>query len=76
MANKLPQELLDGVMQLPLAERAALAAALIESLDDVVDEDAEAAWSVEIERRLREIEAGAVRTVPWSEARRLIASDG
>ncbi len=59
-------------MRLPDEQRAALAAALIESLDQNVDEDAEAAWSVEIARRLGEVERGQVRTIPWPEARRMI----
>ena len=78
MTSNLPQDLLDGVMRLPDAERAALAAALIESLDEAVDvdEDVEASWSAEIARRLRAVDDGSVTTIPWPEARRLIASDG
>ena len=48
MPRDLSQELLNDAMRLPDEQRAALAAALIESLDQGVDEDAEAAWSVEI----------------------------
>jgi len=35
-------------------------------------EDVEAAWSEEIQRRLAEVDAGEVKTIPWSEARRRI----
>ena len=45
---------------------------LIDSLDDEVDEDAEQAWSVEIARRLDELNSGSATTVPWSQARRRI----
>jgi len=45
---------------------------LIASLDDVIDEDAEAAWQAVIERRISEIESGAVKMVSWVEARNRI----
>jgi putative addiction module component (TIGR02574 family) len=75
MRNDLSQELLNDAMRLPDAQRAALAAALIESLDNDVDAGAEAAWSTEIARRLREVESGQVKTIPWQKARRMIAAD-
>ncbi len=48
MPDDLSEQLLNDAMRLPDEQRAALAAALIESLNQGVDEDAEAAWSVEI----------------------------
>jgi putative addiction module component (TIGR02574 family) len=63
-------DLLRQALQLSPEERAALAATLIESLDQEVDEDAEAAWEAEIRRRLGELDSGTVKTIPWSEARR------
>jgi putative addiction module component (TIGR02574 family) len=66
--------LLEAALRLPAEARAAMAATLLESLDDEVDPDAEAAWAVEIERRLREYREGKARSVPWSEARRRILS--
>jgi putative addiction module component (TIGR02574 family) len=65
-----PAELLREAMELPPEARAALAGSLIDSLDDRVDEDAEAAWDAEIARRIREIDEGKVKLVPWAEARR------
>ena len=59
-------------MRLPDEQLAALAAALIESLDQNVDE---AAWSVEIARRLGELERGQVRTIAWPGARRMILAE-
>jgi Putative addiction module component len=47
----------------------------IKRLDRDEDEDAEAAWSVEIARRLRDVESGRVKTIPWPQARQLIAAD-
>ena len=67
-----PTDLLKEALKLPPEARAALAGCLLESLDQEVDEDAEAAWQVEIDRRLREIDSGKVKPIPWSEARRKI----
>lgn len=66
------EKLLTDALKLPSQARAALAAQLIESLDQKVDEDAEAAWSAEIARRVKELESGKIKTVPWSKARRQI----
>jgi hypothetical protein len=41
-------KLLEKALKLPAEARAALAGSLIESLDETVDEDAEAAWAEEI----------------------------
>jgi putative addiction module component (TIGR02574 family) len=67
-------ELLEAALKLPVEARAAMAATLMESLDEEVDADAEAAWSVEIARRLEAHRDGKARSVPWSEARRRILS--
>jgi putative addiction module component (TIGR02574 family) len=75
MPNDLSQKLPNDAMRLPDEQRAALAAALIESLDQSVDEDAEAAWSVEIARRLQEVESGHAKTIPWPQARQMIAAN-
>ena len=61
---------MEEALRLSDEERAALAGALIQSLDSEVDADAEAAWSAEIRRRLERVDAGAARTIPWAEARR------
>ncbi|MBK8977234.1 MAG: addiction module protein [Planctomycetes bacterium] len=62
------KDLLQCALELPPEARAALAGSLLESLEEHTDADAEAVWSVEIDRRLREIDAGTVKPVPWSEA--------
>jgi hypothetical protein len=67
-----PKRVFEDALRLPKEARAALAAELIATLDDEVDPDAEALWSEEIRRRLDEVDSGAVRPVPWSEARRRI----
>lgn len=37
--------------------------------DGISDQDIEAAWSKEIERRLAEIDGGSVELIPWEEVR-------
>ena len=61
-------------LELPPEARAALAGSLLNSLDEEVDEDAEALWEVEILHRIKDIDKGAVKTVPWAVAKQRIAS--
>jgi len=63
---------MEEALLLPPADRADLAAGLIESLDDSVDPDAERAWDTEIANRIGELDCGAVTAVPWAQARRRI----
>jgi putative addiction module component (TIGR02574 family) len=65
-------QLLEKALRLAEKERAELAARLLESLDDVADEDASEAWDEEIRRRIQEIDSGQVKPIPWSEARKQI----
>jgi putative addiction module component (TIGR02574 family) len=67
-----PAKLLEEALKLSPEARAALAAFLLESLDNGVDEDVEAAWAAEIAKRIQELDSGAVEPVPWAEARRAI----
>lgn len=62
-------DLLREALELPIDERAKLAAEIIESLDGPFDEDAEQAWDAEIDRRLAEIADGTAKKIPWSEVR-------
>jgi len=63
MATELEQ-LKDDLLMLPPESRASLAHALIESLDEIVDQDAESLWMVEIRRRDAEIRAGTANLKP------------
>ena len=56
------RKLLQDAMELPLPERAELAADLLASLDGEPDADVEAAWAAEVERRARE---SPDNDVPW-----------
>ena len=42
---------------------------LIETLDTESEEGVEDAWRVEIERRMAELDSGAVETIPWEQLR-------
>jgi len=55
-----------AALSLPEAERAELAARLLDSLDGPPDDDAGEAWKAEIARRAAD--RGAA-TVPWAEVR-------
>jgi putative addiction module component (TIGR02574 family) len=68
------ENVLAAALRLPATARAAVVAELIDSLDDAEPAEAgvEEAWSVEAQRRLAEIDAGAVTPIPWSEARQRI----
>jgi len=68
-------EILKEALALPAEVRAALADSLLDSLDAEVDEDAEAAWQIEIQRRVAQLESKAVIPIPWAEVRsRLMAT--
>jgi putative addiction module component (TIGR02574 family) len=51
-------------------DRATLAGLLIESLErEEPGQDLEAAWKVEIQRRIKELDSGDVKTIPWDEVK-------
>jgi putative addiction module component (TIGR02574 family) len=62
-------EIFRDAAELSEHDRATLAGLLIESLEGERDPDAEAAWAAEIQRRVAELDAGTVKTIPWEEVR-------
>ena len=54
-------------LELPLTERAELASRLLESLDDLSEEEADQLWAEEAERRYAEYKAGNIQAVPAEE---------
>jgi putative addiction module component (TIGR02574 family) len=64
--------ILKEAMKLPPEARAALAGTLLDSLEETVDQEVEAAWNTEIVLRLKEIDQGKVVLIPWAEARKKI----
>ena len=67
------EELLKRALKLPAEARAALAGSLIDSLDEIVDEEAEEVWAAEIGRRLDDLRAGRVKLIPWPEVNQRVA---
>ena len=74
MNRKAVDLLKEEALALPGEERAALAAALLDSLKTDVDEDAEAAWAIEVHRRVTELDGGTVKTIAWADVRRRLAA--
>ena len=60
-------DLLQKALALSENERAELAGNLLSSLDTTVDPDVDAAWQLEVMRRLDEVQSGKVETIPWEE---------
>jgi len=54
-------------LDLPLTARAELASRLLESLDDLSEEENEQLWALEAERRYAEYKAGKIEAVPAEE---------
>jgi len=67
--NDTARRLLTDALQLPDADRAELAASLIESLDEPPDLNIDAAWDAEIKHRLEAIDRGEVTLLSLDEAR-------
>ncbi len=63
------RELFEEAMRLDPEERAMLVRLLIEAFDADMEEGVEEAWRVEIERRMAELDSGAVANIPWEEVR-------
>ena len=63
------EELFRKVLALDPADRNELVGLLIDSLDPQTEQGAEVAWLQEIDRRARELDSGAVQTIPWEIAR-------
>jgi putative addiction module component (TIGR02574 family) len=63
------RKLLEDAMELPVSERAELAADLLASLDGEADSEVEAAWVAEIERRAREALANPDDDIAWETVR-------
>jgi len=62
-------KLLEKALSLSIDEQEALAESLISNLGEKVDKDVQAAWDKEIERRIKELDAGKAKTEPWREVR-------
>ncbi len=63
------QEIYREASELPDRDRAELAGMLLESLEGEPDPEVEAAWAEEVERRIRQIDSGEVKLIPWEQVR-------
>jgi putative addiction module component (TIGR02574 family) len=72
MAQMTPEvsELLERALSLTVEEQEALADSLISNLGGKVDEGVQAAWEVEIGKRIAELDSGKTETTSWAEVRR------
>ena len=72
MAQMTPEvsKLLEQALALSVEEQEALADSLISNLGGHVDEGVQAAWEAEIEKRIAELDSGAVKTTPWEDVRK------
>jgi putative addiction module component (TIGR02574 family) len=61
------EEIMSAALALPPGARAMLADHLLESLDAPNQEEIDAAWAEEIERRMRDIDEGRVKLIPGDE---------
>jgi putative addiction module component (TIGR02574 family) len=68
------EKLRSDVLALPVEERAELAHALLESLHEEADPDADAAWLAELDRRAQAVADGTAKLVDWEEARERISA--
>ena len=62
-------KLLEKALSLSIDEQEALAESLISNLGGKVDQEVQAAWDKEIERRIAELDSGKTKTVAWTEVR-------
>jgi putative addiction module component (TIGR02574 family) len=68
------EKLRSQAMALPAKERAELAHALLESLHEEADPDAEGAWLAELDRRAQAVADGTAELIDWDQARERIAA--
>lgn len=64
------QVVLEEALNLTSHERAKVAEQLLASLDEAPNVDVGQAWQEEVQQRLRQIERGEVKTIPWEEVQR------
>jgi putative addiction module component (TIGR02574 family) len=63
------KEILNAVIKLPERDRLQIVEELLASLEPADDEDVDAAWAKEVNRRSRQIKQGIVRPIFWEEVK-------
>lgn len=69
MNTSIIDEILDNALKQSETDRARIAEALIASLDAPADRGVELAWQTEFDKRLREIDSGVIKCIPWEEGK-------
>ena len=63
------KEIVNAAIKLPEEERLQIVEELLASLEPVADDDVDAAWAAEVEKRSRQIKEGTVRPIPWEDVK-------
>jgi putative addiction module component (TIGR02574 family) len=63
------KDIVNAAIRLPENDRLEIVEELLASLEPQSDEDVDAAWAAEVERRSDEIKQGIVRPIPWEEVK-------
>jgi len=66
---KLAENIIKAAVKLPQKDRVRVVERLLNTLEPEAEQDVDAAWAAEIERRSREIKEGTVRLLPWTAVR-------
>jgi putative addiction module component (TIGR02574 family) len=60
------KEIVNAAIKLAERDRLQIVEELLASLEPDTDDDVDAAWAAEVERRSQEIKQGVVRPIPWA----------
>lgn len=63
------KKIVDAAIKLAESDRVQIVEELLASLDPSADDDVDAAWIAEVQRRSHEIKEGIVRPIPWQEVK-------
>jgi putative addiction module component (TIGR02574 family) len=63
------KDIVNAAIRLSENDRLEIVEELLASLEPQTDEDVDAAWAAEVERRSDEIKQGIVRPIPWEEVK-------
>src|SRR4030095_3777268 len=65
--NSTLEEITQSALNLPDRQRLVLAEVLLEATGHAADADADEAWEREIQARIRAVDSGVVKGVPWEQ---------
>jgi len=63
------KDIVNAAIRLPENDRLEIIEELLASLEPQSDNDVDAAWVAEVERRSDEIKQGIVRPIPWADVK-------